>query len=392
MNRKVPIAAFKISLKDIFLSLRSLFGNAKAEAELKQYFAAALNKKHIFLVNSGLASFFVILKALGEISHKKEVVLPAYTAGSLIVAIKKAGLKPVLCDISMDDFNMDVDLLPDVITKDTLCVLGVHMFGIVSKGLTSIKDKGLDVYLVEDCAQSLGSKINEKVVGHLGDVSFFSFNRGKNLPTYGGGAIATNDERLAEKLAAEIEKVEAQSFTEKFSVLFKILALALVVRPWIYGIVCPLLSRFKEMAPADDIEVKKYTDFQAKIAVLLLKNIDESNDTRYENGMKLIAGLKDIDGVIVPKIDRDTQPVFNRLPIVFKDLEKKEQAEAALKKAGIETSGMYFKPLHQMFDLGYKKEDFPNSVYFAEHLLTLPVHSLLTELDIEKVVLTVQKS
>jgi len=391
MKRRIPIAAFKIPVKDIFLSLGSLFGNARAETELKQYVAAALNKKHVFFVNSGLASFFVIIKSLKEIFGKKEVILPAYTAGSLIVAIKKAGLKPVLCDISMDDFNMDVNLLPDVISQDTLCILGVHMFGIVSKGLTGIKDKGSDVYLIEDCAQSLGSKINGQVVGNVGDVSFFSFNRGKNLPTYAGGAIATNDEQLAGKLTAEIEAMKGQSFTEKFSILFKILALSLVVRPWIYGLVCPLLSRFREVAPAEDIEVKKYTDFQVKIALALLKNIDKLSNTRYENGMKLISGLKDIDGVIVPKIAQDTQPAFNRLPIVFKDLGKKKRVELALRQAGIETSGLYFKPLHHMFDLGYKKESFPQAVYLAEHLLTLPVHPLLTDRDLENIIANIRE-
>ncbi|MFH1093588.1 MAG: DegT/DnrJ/EryC1/StrS family aminotransferase, partial [Candidatus Omnitrophota bacterium] len=88
----------------------------------------------------------------------------------------------------------------------------------------------------------------------------------------------------------------------------------------------------------------------------------------------------------VPQISPDTQPAFNRLPLVFEDLEKKEKTAQDLLKAGIETSQMYYKPLHQLLDLGYKPEDFPNAVYFAGHLLTVPCHPLLSENDIQKII------
>ena len=157
------------------------------------------------------------------------------------------------------------------------------------------------------------------------------------------------------------------------------------MRPRVYGTLYPIISRFKEVAPPEDFEVREYTNFQAAVASFLLGSIEELSKKRYENGMRLIEGLKDLGDIRLPKISNDTQPAFNRLPVVCKDLKKRRTVEANLWKAGIETSRMYVKPLHHVFDLGYKKDAFPNATYFAEHLLTLPTHPLLRESDLETI-------
>lgn len=388
MIKKIPIAATPIHLKEIVFSLRSLFEKGASRRQLKEFCLSFINKKYLFFLNSGLAGFFVILEALRGILEKKELILPAYTAGSLIVAIKKAGLKPVLCDISLDDFNMDYGKLEDVISQNTLAVLGVHMFGIVDRGLEEFKKRHPDIFTIEDCAQGLGSKINHQSVGNLGDLSFFSFNRGKNIPTYGGGYIATDSEKLVEKLEEVIggRRLTRCSIAEKAIVVLKNFMLLVAVKPQVYGTLYSLISCFKDKAPPQDFEVKEYTDFQAGVALSLMKEIDRLSKMRYENGMKLIQGLKGIEGIITPKISPNTEPAFNRLPIIFKDAKKIEKIEKELWQAGIETSRMYLKPLHHMFDLGYQKGDFPRAIYLANHLLTLPVHPLVRDKDIVRMI------
>ncbi|RLI00750.1 transcriptional regulator, partial [Candidatus Bathyarchaeota archaeon] len=61
-------------------------------------------------------------------------------------------------------------------------------------------------------------------------------------------------------------------------------------------------------------------------------------------------------------------------------------------KVGIETSSMYIKPLHHIFDLGYRKEEFPNACYFAQHLLTLPTHPIMTERQLDKIIEIIRKN
>jgi len=86
------------------------------------------------------------------------------------------------------------------------------------------------------------------------------------------------------------------------------------------------------------------------------------------------------------------QPAFNRLPVVFRDLSKRERVEQKLWQEGIGTSRMYFKPLHHIFDLGYKREDFPQACFIAEHLLTLPTHPLLTDRDLDIIIKVIKNT
>jgi len=348
--------------------------------------------RYVYFTNSGTSSFYTILKMLKDREDKDEVIVPAYTAASLIIVIRKAGLKPVLCDISLDDFNMDVDLLPAIVSERTLCILGVHMFGIVNKELQRLKRRFPHTNIIEDCAQSLGSKATGAFVGNLADASFFSLNRGKNLPTCGGGFIATDSQVLAEKIIEEGQSVNGPAMGQKILIALKILGLSLAVRPFIYGLAYRFICRFKSVTPPKDFEVKRYTDLQAAVALSLLKRIEDFSEKRYNNGIKLLEGLRDIEGVTLPKISENTRPAFNRLPIVIKDLKKRQRVENALGKAGVDTSRMYLKPLHHIFDLGYKEQDFPTATYFAEKLLTLPVHPLLTDIQLNRIIETVKNA
>lgn len=391
MLKKTAIVGCPVSTRDLSFGFLSLFKRTY-QTELSNAISELLNSKYVSFTNSGTSSFYTILKILKEGQDKKEVILPVYTASSLIIAIQKAGLKPVLCDISLDDFNMDANLLPDIVSENTLCILGVHMFGIVNKELRRLKERFSDIFIVEDCAQSLGSKINGMFVGNSADVSFFSFNRGKNLPTYGGGCIATNSQRISEKIFEENKRVKELAIGQRIVIPFKILGLSLAVRPLIYGLGYPFISQFKDVAPPTNFEVKKYTGFQAAVALSLLRKIEEFSKKRYMNGLRLIEGLRNVEDIVLPQISENTQPAFNRLPIVFRDVKKRQKVEKALDKAGVDTSRMYSKPIHHIFDLGYIKEDFPIANYFAERLLTLPAHPSLTDIQLNRIIRTIKNA
>ena len=391
MLTKVTVVGCPISLKDLLFGLLCL-SKKTYQGQLGDALLKLLDLKYVYLVNSGTSSLYTILKMLKDREGKDEVIVPAYTAPSLIIVIRKAGLKPVLCDISLDDFNMDVNLLPAVVSEQTLCILGVHMFGIVNKELQRLKRRFPHIFIIEDCAQSLGSKIGATFVGNSADVSIFSFNRGKNLPTYGGGCIATNSQRISEKIIEEGRSISEPAKGQKVLIALKLLGLSLAVRPFIYGLGCRFIRRFKDVTLPEDFEVKRYSDFQAAVALSLLKRIEDFSEKRYKNGIKLIEGLRDIEGIILPKMSEDIRPAFNRLPIVIEDLEKRQKVEKALGKAGIDTSRMYLKPLHHIFDLGYKEHDLPAASYFAERLLTLPVHPLLTDIQLDRIIQTTKNA
>ena len=384
MIRKIPVIGPSATFGDIAYAVTRA-GNASVRAEFESAISGYTGLRYVCTASSGIAAFYLILKALSRLSCRTEVLLPAYTAGSLIVAVRKAGLKPVLYDISLKDFNTDTDSLSLAVSGRTLAVVCVYMFGIGMAGIAGLREKlPRDVALVEDCAQAMGSTVGGTAVGNFGDVAFFSFNRGKNMPVCAGGCVATNSERISKTIADIRKELCLCDAAIKLSTLFKTVAFSLAARPYIYGWAYSLASRFKETAPPDDFNVSGMEAFQCAIGLALLKRFEGLAVRRHDNGIFLTAALKDLSGITLSAISAGSRTVFNRFPIMFEDPHAPNQAVKKLWRSGIESSPMYIKPLHHMFDLGYKKEEFPNACYLAERILTLPVYPSVRRDDLSR--------
>jgi perosamine synthetase len=378
MITKLPIICSSSTCLDL---LKSLF--LRVRKSIIGDFCLSLSKfsasKYVYLTDSGLVAFYIILLVLKGKSTRKEIVLPAYTAASLVVAVMQAGLQPVFCDISLTDFNLDINSLSNVLTCETLAVVGVHMFGLPMQLKQLRKNMPADIFLIEDCAQAMGSMVDAKQLGGFGDVSFFSFNRGKNLPVYPGGCIATNNEGIAASIEKEIKNLKKSNLFDIISSPAKAFGFWLATKPWVFGLGHYFLSFFKDTALPTQIVFKRIDKFSASLGLILLRRFYKLSQKRQQNGMFLISALKDISGIRVPVVNENTYAAFNRLPILCTDVNKINLIEKRLWENGIETSRMYIKPLHRMFDLGYTKDAFPNANYFAEHLLVLPVYPSIQE-------------
>jgi len=338
----------------------------------------------LILTNSGLASFYLILLALKSRSSRTEIVLPAYTAASLVVAVKEAGLTAILCDIALTDFNLDTGALDKVVTPQTLAIVGIHMFGVPAEGLAVLRQRFPGVSVIEDCAQAFGSTSRGVGVGNQADVSFFSFNRGKNLSTYGGGCVATDDARLAEAIRVELADLPQPSWSAVCALWIKMLLVAIVVHPWIYGTLYKILASFKDMSPPRDFVPQKYSGLQAHLGLRHLKQFERSAFRRVQNGQQLKAGLAGVAGISIPIFSDQASAAFTRFPLMVQDPQQRFRLKQALWQAGFETSEMYFQPLHHFFDLGYSPDDFPNAVYFSQRLLTLPSHPRVRSEDLAR--------
>lgn len=386
MLRKLPIIGSSARLGDIIFALRNS-GDKQVRAEFKNMLSVITGAHNIYPVDSGIAAFYITLKALTKISQKREVILPAYTAGSLIVAIRKAGLKPVLCDISLEDFNMDAAALSGKISAQTLAVVAVHMFGIGMRGIENLRAAlPENVYLIEDCCQAMGAVAGGRTVGAFGDASFFSFNRGKNLPLCGGGFISTEDIFIARAIEDQMREITEISALRELLMPMKALAFFFGTNPYIYSAGYALASRFKEAVPPNDIKISEMSSFQVALGTRLIKRMEELAGKRYNNGAYLLRRLSSSDGIVLPKIADGARPAFSRLPVLFRDLDRRRLAEDMLARAGIEASRMYMRPLHHMFDLGYERSEFPNADYLAQRLLTLPVHPMVRKRDLDRMV------
>ncbi len=167
------------------------------ENEFAQYIGA----QYAVGVNSGTDALHLALRALG-LGQGDEVITVPNTAVATVAAIELAGATPVLCDVNADSMTMNADSFAAAITDNTRAVIPVHLFG-QSAELDPIIGiaRQYKLAIIEDCAQAHGAKYQGQRVGTFGDVAAFSFYPTKNLGAYGdGGAVVTNDARLAEKV------------------------------------------------------------------------------------------------------------------------------------------------------------------------------------------------
>lgn len=389
--KQIPIIATPITGRD----LAQIFKLPFAQGSYRQIFTENLkkffNRPHCHLVCSGRASGYAIFKALSGLTDKKEVIIPAYVCASVVAAIKKAGLKVRLCDISLDTFQMDIGLLEKGISSDTLCIVAVHLFGLACD-VERINQIGAarGIYVVEDFAQSFGTVIDNRESGTHANIGFTSFGRGKNLPTYTGGLAVTDDEEISYLINSQIESMGYPTPKEKIDILGHLLLFSLIVNPYIHKLFHKIILFLKgEDYPILDLELLQYTDFQAAIGNSILGKFNLYREKRYKNGMFLYERLKGFGFLKLPKILENSKPAFNRLPVLFNDKTLREKVENKLLKAGIISCRLYMKPMHKLYpDFwdGRGVDPFPNASKFSENSLTLPTHPLVDEETLNNIV------
>lgn len=153
-----------------------------------------LPSSHGVAVSSGTAALFIALKAIG-VSTNDEVIIPMYTCSAILNAVYMAGGRPIPVDINKIDFNVDLSFLLEKISDKTKAIIIVHTFG-VPYDLQKLK--GLDVPIIEDCAQAIGAKISNLSVGTYGDMAIFSFYASKVLTTGHGGMLVSKKKELVD--------------------------------------------------------------------------------------------------------------------------------------------------------------------------------------------------
>ncbi|MBW6512828.1 MAG: DegT/DnrJ/EryC1/StrS family aminotransferase [Desulfuromonadaceae bacterium] len=167
------------------------------EAEFADYCGVS----HCVGVGNGLDALQLILRAMG-IGPGDEVIVPAHTFIATWLAVTHVGATPIPVDISLQSFNLDSSLIEAAITTRTKAIMPVHLYGRPARmDLISEIAKRYRLKVIEDAAQAHGARFQGRKAGSLGDAAAFSFYPGKNLGAIGdGGAITTNDPKLAELL------------------------------------------------------------------------------------------------------------------------------------------------------------------------------------------------
>jgi dTDP-4-amino-4,6-dideoxygalactose transaminase len=284
-----------------------------------------------------------------DIKKDDEIITTPFTFFATAGAIKRIGAKPVFVDITLDDFNIDIEKITKKITSKTKAIISVDLFGLPAKHnqIRKICDEN-NLYFIDDACQAIGSKINGNKIGNIADFTCFSFFPTKNLGAYGdAGMLLVKDELLAKK----VKKLRVHGAYKKYHHEY-----------------LGINSRLDSL--------------QAGILNVKLNYLDEWIKKRQENA-KLYDQLLN-DNIKKPnQFISDRTGVYHQYSIL---LEKRDELKEYLKKKGVQTAIYYPLPLHlqEVFkDLGYLVGDFPNSEYASKHILSLPVHENLEKEEIE---------
>ena len=189
---------------------------------LKNFFIKLFPSSKIYLTGAGRISIYHSLQAFKSFHlNKNEVIVTAFTCASVIDSILRADLKPIYADISLNTFGTDPKSVLKKINKNTLAVIAQHTFGFpcdILKIKKNIKNK--DVFLIEDCAISFNSKINNKLIGSYGDISIFSFDHSKPINLLMGGVIVCNNSNIINFFDKNFVKFIKPSFSYELSMLY----------------------------------------------------------------------------------------------------------------------------------------------------------------------------
>ncbi len=307
-----------------------------------------------------LAHYTLTKSINSKIKKQYEVLCPAMTHVATAHAIELAGLKPVFIDCNADDGNMDVEIMEAHITDKTVGVAAMHFNGIPCdiKKITKLAEAH-NLYVVEDCAISLGAKVDGQPVGTFGQFGAFSFHPVKQMTTGEGGMVVMNDPSNHDQLAVERAfGVDRAHKHRKIAGLYDVTMLG-------------FNYRMAEIPAAMGIEqLKKFSKFQKQ---------------RKQNYFTLASALDQIDGITIKGGQIYDERSYYCLIVHLENMSSYERNQLSfnLKKEGIQTSIYYPHPVPRLKyyaeQYGYEPALYPNSISFADHCLALPVAPHLTE-------------
>ena len=188
----------KINVKDCLdKGWISSEGNFVKQFEVN--FSKYINKKYGVAVANGTAALEIALKSL-NLKKNDEVIIPTFSIISTALCVVKLGLKPILVDCDIENWNMKPIEVISKINAKTKAIIITHIYGFpvdLKKILHVAKSKKIKI--IEDSAEMIGQEIKAKKCGSFGDISTFSFYANKHITTGEGGMILTNDVKIYNK-------------------------------------------------------------------------------------------------------------------------------------------------------------------------------------------------
>lgn len=324
----------------------------KLEAELAKY----LKVPYISLFTNGTIPLITALQALDI--RKGEVITTPYSFVATTHSIWWNGLKPVFVDIDPETCNLDPDKIEAAITSETVAIMPVHCYGQpcdVARIQEIAERHGLKV--IYDAAHAFGVEVDGESILNAGDISTLSFHATKVFNTLEGGAIVCRSAEMKQK----IDYLRNFGFEDE----------TIVVGPGING---------------------KVDEVRSAYGLLNLRQVDAAIEARRNVAVRYREALKDVPGIRFFEDIPGVRHNYSYFPIFVEEDKygmSRDELYALLKSHNI-LGRRYFYPLISTFD-SYSSlpsaapENIPVATKMAEEVICLPMHHLLSEEDVERV-------
>ena len=340
------------------------FINGPTVKSFQNNLEAYLNVKHVIPCANGTDALQIAMMAL-DLKPGDEVITTNFTFAATVEVIALLNLKPVLVDVDLNTFNIDVDKLEKVITSKTKAIVPVHLFG-QSANMEKIMliAKEFNLFVIEDNAQAIGAEYQFKSglklkTGTIGDIGTTSFFPSKNLGCFGdGGALFTNSDGLAKKIRG-------------------------IVNHGMY-----------ERYHHDVVGVNSRLDsVQAAVLNTKLPHLNSYNKSRQSSARKYTEALKSCNEIKTPTFSNGCKVicqnchchVFHQYTIRILSGRRNELANF-LSDLKIPFGIYYPIPLHKQNaykNKNYKDQSFKNTNTLCDEVISLPMHSELTDDQID---------
>jgi dTDP-4-amino-4,6-dideoxygalactose transaminase len=305
-------------------------------------------------------------------TKKRKVIVPSVVCPALPNAVLYSGYDPIFCDISKDDFNMDLGSVKNVLAseKDVDGIIPVHLYGYPAQMdaiLKLAKEHGL--FVLEDAAQAQGALYNNKLVGSFGDASVISFGHTKVLDVGCGGALLLDDKALAAKVQKQISKVTAseKDFASQYEIYrktyYSIKALS-EIDPKLEQLYVQMPHIFK------DLYFFKTSNEQARLIDAMMDKLDDILKA-HRAAAKLYRKYLVHKDIVHPAYSDKNLSAYWRYSFIIKRDDVKTVTEA-LRTHKVDVSNWY-PPLHRWYHSGLSQPEglFKGARYVGAHVMNL---------------------
>lgn len=375
--------------------------------KLEQQISEFVHTDKTVCLNSATAAMEMVLHLL-DLKPDDEVIVPAYTYTATASVTQHVGCKLVMVDSQKDSVEMDYDQLEKAITEKTKVIAPVDIAGVVAnydkvfeiverkKALfhpsNALQAKIGRIIVSADCAHSFGANRKGKLAGEIGDFSSFSFHAVKNFTTAEGGAMTWKLPFGNEVVPTNVDymptvpKKEGETWNELLYRLGQLFSL--------HGQNKDALAKTKLGAWEYDIIGPWYkcnmTDIMAALGLVQMERYPKLLERRHEIVAKYNEALKDCNVAVLNHKDADhcSSHHLYLVRLLGRTREETNKVIEQMAKRGIATN-VHYKPLPMMTAykaLGFDIKNYPNAYHLFENEITLPLHTRLTDEDVEYVI------